>query len=142
GGEGTGSNDAGGAVLVDLSLAWETQEYVGCSGGSSGGGGGTARGGAALRLSTKGGVVGLGSPSATSHYDLWRAESDEEEGEGGWRWLGRAYGKKYRLAGLRIEGAAERAATKKVLLLAVQQVNAMGYREPVKDWAKLELRLP
>ena len=58
----------------------------------------------------------------TLHCDLWRAS---EKKEGGWKWLGRAYGTKYRLQGLEIGGAEAGAG----LILAVQQVNAMGYRE-------------
>lgn len=53
----------------------------------------------------------------TLHCDLWR------ESEAGWRWLGRAYGTKYRLRDVEVKGTSEG------VVLAVQQVNAMGYRE-------------
>lgn len=54
------------------------------------------------------------------HWDLWVGES-----EGGWRWLGRAYGHKHRLRGLSIGGGGKEGA----LNIAVQEINAMGYRQ-------------
>lgn len=120
---GVGADSDGAVVLVDLSLPWESE---GCVGRGKGMGN---RGAATTSSSSKGGVFGPGSPWATLHCDLWRASEEEE---GGWRWLGRAYGQKYRLTGLRIdcggksEGVEEAA---RATVLAVQQVNAMGYRE-------------
>ncbi|CAM9289135.1 unnamed protein product [Ectocarpus fasciculatus] len=125
----------GGGVAVDLSLAWESEGCVGRGRGF---------------VKKDNGVFGVGSPWATLHCDVWEARGGEEEGMGGWRWLGRAYGQKYRLTNLRVggggdgrqEGARGEAASGSSLVLAVQQVNAMGYREPVEDWARLHLSLP
>lgn len=134
GGAGTGSSDAAaaavaaasGIVVVDLSLAWNSEGFAG-----RGGPGGATDGGQAANPAGRGGVFGPGSPWATSHCDVWRASGQEE---GGWRWLGRAYGRKYRLTGLRVDGTGsgeggERRGGGAALVLAVQQVNAMGYRQ-------------
>ncbi|CAM9372688.1 unnamed protein product, partial [Discosporangium mesarthrocarpum] len=64
-----------------------------------------------------------------SHWDIWArqdfgGDGMELKGEGGgevWQWAGRAYGRKYFLGGLRVEGLA--------LVLATQQTNGMGYRQ-------------
>ncbi|CAM9279878.1 unnamed protein product [Scytosiphon promiscuus] len=138
-GGGGGGGSGVGTVSVDLSLAWESE---GCVQKTAGRGLG----------SKTGGVFGAGSPWATLHCDLWRAVgTDAPEGGTRWQWLGRAYGQKYRLNGLRIdsgggevgrEEGGRKEATEGSLVLAVQQVNAMGYREPVEDWARLQLRLP
>lgn len=63
------------------------------------------------------GLSSLNCSWRTLHCDLWRAS------EAGWRWMGRAYGTKYRLRDLEVQGTSEG------VVLAVQQVNAMGYRE-------------
>ena len=111
-----------GEVVVDLSLAWDSEGCVGRGELSGMGDGGAAPG--------SDGKFGPGSPWATSHSDVWRASEQEE---GGWQWLGRAYGRKYRLTGLRINGSSgERGGGRDggaALVLAVQQVNAMGYRQ-------------
>eukprot|EP00752_Nemacystus_decipiens_P002453 g2310.t1 len=125
GGDGSAAA-APGVVVVDLSLAWDSE-------------GGVGRG----PIPASGdGVFGPGSPWATSHCDVWRACEQEE---GGWRWLGRAYGRKYRLTGLRIDGSGGDGGGERdggaALVLAVQQVNAMGYRQPQQDWARLQLSL-
>lgn len=76
-----------------------------------------------------GGAFGPASPWATLHCDVWRASEREE---GGWRWLGRAYGRKYRLTGLRVDGGGKAGDGQNrgtALVLALQQVNAMGYRQ-------------
>lgn len=121
-----GGDGGDGVVVVDLSLAWETEGCV-------------RKGDRDYRARTTSGAFGAGSPWATLHCDLWRAVGTEgAEGGISWRWLGRAYGQKYRLTGLRVssgggeaglggEGRAEVADG--TLVLAVQQVNAMGYRQ-------------
>lgn len=88
---------------VDLSLEWEfiSEQRVG-------------------RASHPSLTSGADCSWRTLHCDLWRAN---DTGQGGWRWLGRAYGTKYRLRDLEVEGASGG------IVLAVQQVNAMGYRE-------------
>ncbi|CBN78701.1 Mannosyl-glycoprotein endo-beta-N-acetylglucosaminidase, family GH85 [Ectocarpus siliculosus] len=136
-GEGETGGGGGGGVTVDLSLAWESEGCVGRGRGF---------------VKKDDGVFGAGSPWTTLHCDIWGAYGGEEEGGGGgsWRWLGRAYGQKYRLTNLRVGGgggcreggATGEAASGSSLVLAVQQVNAMGYREPVEDWARLHLCLP
>ncbi|CAB1116744.1 unnamed protein product [Ectocarpus sp. CCAP 1310/34] len=133
---GGGGGGGGGGIAVDLSLAWESEGCVGRGRGSA----------------KRDGVFGAGSPWATLHCDVWGVRGGEEEGGGGhWRWLGRAYGQKYRLTNLRVGGggggregggARGEATSGSSLVLAVQQVNAMGYREPVEDWARLHLCLP
>lgn len=94
----------GGGGTVDLSLEWELKPVGG-------------------------GEVGSGSSSASTeavlsrvlHWDLWEAVA---EGGEGWRWLGRAYGRKFRVRGLRepVEAGGK-------ITLAAQQVNSMGYRQ-------------
>lgn len=91
--------------IVDLSLEWDLEQQHGGLAGAAGGASDAA------------------SPWATLHCDVWRVTSGEKAL--GWRWLGRAYGRKYRLRGLRSWGGAD----DEPIVLAVQQVNAMGYRE-------------
>lgn len=110
-GDDMGADD--GDVTVDLSLEWEIETN----------GGSERYVDAATRM--------------TRHCDLWRLCSNEPGGVEEWQWLGRAYGRKYRLRGLRLgrgrqgwdEGSAEETEEDASLSLAVQQVNGMGYRQ-------------
>lgn len=69
------------------------------------------------------------------HWDVWEARVSAAEvgtlaGDSkAWTWLGRAYGSKYRLSGLGVN-VGETGKT----VLAVQQVNAMGYRQVRRGW--------
>ena len=113
-------DDGEAGVVVALSLEWKSRGIAG-------------------------GALGEVSRWSTLHCDVWQG-SGEAGGVGGnaggdagrvgsgggggggrgdWKWLGRAYGRKYRLSGLNTRAGKGEAA----LVLAVQQVNAMGYRE-------------
>lgn len=99
--EDSGEGNLGGAA-VDLSLEWNFKS------GEEG--------------AAKNGASHARDVAATLHCDVWKASKEDIRG---WTWLGRAYGQKYRLKRLSIDGGGDEGA----LVLAVQQVNAMGYRE-------------
>lgn len=130
--DGEGSRDAGAEldVVVDLSLEWTLADDDGTL---------LSGGGAVSRLLSSG--HRNHAPFGVLHWDLWQAaESGLTGGKGyeggdgdgienvagrGWRWLGRAYGSKYRLCGWKLGDGSRRSK----IVLAAQQVNTMGYRQ-------------